>query len=119
MPQFTSYFAVQYSLPVNLKQTWLSGWLTPRLDWSYRSKVHNTFPEDTSGQVPGYNLLNARLSYEFMDDQAQIALWGQNLTSSSYFNGGGGTTGFFGYSQRYYAAPVTFGGEISYRFDIS
>ena len=119
VPQFTSYFAVQYSLPVNLKQSWLSGWLTPRLDWSYRSKVHNTFPEDSSGRVPGYNLLNARLSYEFMDDQAQIALWGQNLTSSSYFNGGGGTTGFFGYSQRYYAAPVTFGGEISYRFDIS
>lgn len=117
VPQFTSYFAVQYSLPVNLKQTWLSGWLTPRLDWSYRSKVHNTFPEDSSGRVPGYNLLNARLSYEFMDDRAQIALWGQNLTSSRYFNGGGGTTGFFGYSQRYYAAPVTFGGEISYRFD--
>ena len=46
----------------------------------------------------------------------QVALWGRNVTSSEFFNGGGGTTGFFGYSQRYYQAPATYGAELSYRF---
>ena len=117
VPEFSSYLAVQYSLPVDLASRTLSGWLTPRVDWSYRTKTHNTYPEDPSGQVPAYSLLNLRLSYDFMDDRAQVALWGRNVTSSKFFTGGGGTTGFFGYSQRYYAAPATYGGEISYRFN--
>jgi outer membrane receptor protein involved in Fe transport len=66
--------------------------------------------------VPAYSLLNLRLSYDFMNDRAQVALWGRNVTSSKFFNGGGGTTGFFGYSQRYYAAPATYGAELRYRF---
>lgn len=116
VPEFSSYLAVQYSLPVRLASSTLSGWLTPRVDWSYRTKTHNTYREDPSGWVPAYSLLNLRLSYDFMDDRAQVALWGRNVTSSEFFNGGGGTTGFFGYSQRYYAAPATYGAELSYRF---
>jgi iron complex outermembrane receptor protein len=116
VPEFSSYLAVQYSMPIDLASRTLSGWLTPRVDWSYRTKTHNTYQEDASGRVPPYSLLNLRLSYDFMNDRAQVALWGRNVTSSKFFNGGGGTTGFFGYSQRYYAAPATYGAELSYRF---
>ena len=78
--------------------------------------MHNLQPEDTSGHVPGYNLLNARLSYDFLDDRAQVALWGRNLAAAEYFNTSGGTTGTFGYATQYFAPPISWGGEISYRF---
>ncbi|MDG2304421.1 MAG: TonB-dependent receptor [Candidatus Binatia bacterium] len=117
-PKFTSYIALQYSFSVAaLGPDWLDGWLTPRLDWYYQSAIHTTQPEDPSGQLSGYNLLNARLSYDFLDDRAQVALWGRNITDTDYFGGLGGTTGFFGYSTRYYAPGATWGGELSYRFN--
>ncbi|MDG2305064.1 MAG: TonB-dependent receptor [Candidatus Binatia bacterium] len=116
VPEFTSYLAVQYSFGIDVGPTWLDGWLTPRLDWYYQTKVHNLQPEDTSGHVPGYNLLNARLSYDFLDDRAQVALWGRNLAAAEYFNTSGGTTGTFGYATQYFAPPISWGGEISYRF---
>jgi iron complex outermembrane receptor protein len=116
VPRFTSYLAAQYSFPVDLGADWLDGWLTPRIDWYYQSAVHNVQPEDPSGRVPGYNLVNARLSFDFAGDRAQVALWGQNLADARYFNTSGGTTGTYGYSLQYYAPPISFGGEISYRF---
>lgn len=116
VPEFTSYLAVQYSFEVDVGPEWLDGWLTPRLDWYYQTKMHNVQPEDPSGQLPGYNLVNARLSFDFLGDRAQVALWGRNLADARSFNTSGGTTGTFGYSTQYFAPPISWGGEISYRF---
>ncbi len=116
VPEFTGYIAAQYSFEIDVGPAWLDGYLTPRVDWYYQSKVHNTKPEDPSGNVPGFNLVNARLSFDFLDDQAQVALWGRNLADVEYFYGGGGTTPTFGYAGQYYAPPISWGGEISYRF---
>lgn len=116
VPEFTSYLAVQYSFEIGSGPAWLDGWLTPRVDWYYQTSVHNVQPEDPSGHVPPYHLVNARLSFDFLDDRAQVALWARNLVDAEYFNTSGGTTGTFGYSTQYYAPPRSFGGEISYRF---
>ena len=115
-PYWTTFLAAQYSFDVDAGVPWLSGWLTPRVDWYYQDQVHTAQPEDPSGWQRGFNRVNARLSYDFLDDRAQVALWGKNLANAEYFYGGGGTTGFFGYAGRYYQEPITFGGEISYRF---
>ena len=64
----------------------------------------------------GYNLLHARLSYDFLNDRAQVALWGKNLTDSIFFDTGANQTNTIGTLNRYYQAPRTFGGELSYRF---
>lgn len=116
VPEFTSYIAAQYSFEIDAGPTWLDGWLTPRVDWYYQTSVHNVQPEDPSGHVPGYNMVNARLSFDFLDDRAQVALWGRNLADAEYFNTSGGTTGTFGYSTQYFGPPRSWGGEISYRF---
>lgn len=116
VPKFTGYLAAQYSFDIDVEEEWLDGWLTPRVDWYYQTSVHNLQPEDTSGLVPPYHLVNARLSYDFLGDRAQVALWGRNLASAEYFNTSGGTTGTFGYSLQYFAQPRAFGGEVSYRF---
>ena len=116
-PELQTHVAVQYSLPVELDgPTWLEGWLTPRLDWSYQSEIHVRGPEVLSGIQRGYNLLHARLSYSFNDDRSQVALWGRNLTDETYFNQLTPIISSFGIAGRFYGAPRTYGAEISHSF---
>lgn len=114
-PQVQSHIAIQYSLPIRLEGA-MSGWLTPRLEWDYRSSFHSTFPEIRQGVQPSYNLLHARLSYAFLDDRAQIAFWGRNLTDKVYSNYVTPVASSFGFIVKYYDAPRTFGAELSYSF---
>ena len=90
--------------------------LHPRLDWAYTSSTDYAGPELSQARQPGYNLLHARLSYDFLDDRAQVALWGRNLTDETYFITTQSLAGFFGSVSNYYAAPRTFGAEFSYSF---
>lgn len=116
-PDFNSFVSVQYSIPVDIADSSsMNGWLTPRLEWAYRSRYHILEPELVDGIQSGYNLLNARLSYDFFDDQAQVAIWGQNLLDVAYFTEAFGAVSTFGVVTQYYDPPVTFGGELSYRF---
>ena len=117
-PELQTHIAVQYSLPVDLPgPAWLDGWLTPRVDWSYQSKMYFEGPEVWSSKQPGYNLLHLRLSYDFLDDRAQIALWGQNVTDTKYVRWSqASTVSSWGSAIRFWGQPVTWGGEVSYRF---
>lgn len=118
-PRWQSYLAFQYSLPVALGgggAPWLDGWLTPRVDWAYRDRYHVLGPEVPQSIQPGYHLLGARLSYVFLDDRAQVALWGQNLLDQAYFDTAFSLGGTFGTMQRWFRAPRSFGAELSYRF---
>ena len=116
VPRFNTFIAAQYSMPIDIgSNDMLSGWLTPRIEWYYRSAIHLTAPEIKSGNQPGVGVLNGRLSYDFWNDQAQIALWGRNLTNQIY-----GTAaipvGVLGFNSILYSPPRTFGAELSYRF---
>ena len=115
VPDFTTLLAAQYSFPLENDAAWLSGWFTPRVEWYYRSAVHLTGPELASSQQPGVGLLNARFSYDFMDDRAQVALWGRNLTDQRYKTDSLPVT-VLGFDNVYYAPGRTFGAELSYRF---
>lgn len=116
-PELQTHLAIQYSLPIEVDgPAWLSGWLTPRVDWSYQSEVHTRGPEVTAGVQRGYNLLHARLSYSFNDDRSQVALWGKNLTDEVYFNQLTPLISSFGIAGRFYGSPRTYGAEISHRF---
>jgi len=64
----------------------------------------------------GYNLLNARFSYDFFDDRAQVALWAENLLDEAYFNNVTPIVSTVGFLTRNFAAPRTFGAELSWRF---
>ncbi len=115
VPEFTTFLAAQYSFPLERQVRWLSGWLTPRLEWYYRSAVHLNGPELASSQQPGVGLLNARLSYDFIDDRAQVALWGRNLTDERYKTDSIPIAPL-GFDTVYYAVGRTWGAELSYRF---
>ncbi len=118
-PKLQTFLSAQYSFPVALGEgagPWLVGWVTPRVEWAYRDRSHVLGPEAVPGIQRGYNLLNARLSYDFLDDRAQVALWAKNLLDESYFQDAFAVGGTFGSLQRWYRAPRTYGGELSYRF---
>ncbi len=114
-PELQTHLAVQYSLPIGLDGM-MAGWLTPRLDWFYQSEFHTLGPELAAGRQRGFNLLHARLSYSFAGDRAQVALWGKNLLNVAYFDTVAPVVNSFGFATRYYEAPRTYGGELSYAF---
>ena len=117
VPELQTHLSAQYAFPIDLPgPEWLSGWLTPRLDWYYQSEVHWSFPELVDGVQPGYNLVHARLSYDFNENQTQVALWGKNITGEEYFDAVLSIANVAGTLSRYYAPPAAFGAEISHRF---
>ena len=116
-PTLQTFLGVQYSFPVEVGQSeWMTGWITPRVEWAYRSQYHVAGPELSPLVQPGYSLVNARLSYSFLDDRAQVALWGRNLTNEYYFNTGVPLATTFGTARRIFEPPRTWGGELSYAF---
>ncbi len=116
-PELQTNLGIQFTLPVrSIGPSWLAGHLTPRVDWYYQSSVNFAGPELVAATQRGYNQLHARVSYSFMDERAQVALWGKNLTSETYFINGQPLASTFGHVLRTYGAPRTYGGELSYRF---
>src|SRR5262249_22454353 len=110
VPEVQAQAAVEYAFPIDPGGPgWLRGTLTPHLDWSYRSEVHFLAPEVQEAVQPGYNLLGARVAYQFADDHTQVALFGLNLTDEHYFSKVQSLVPFFGVLSRYYQPPRTFG----------
>ena len=117
VPEISSYLSVEYSIPVDIEgPRWLRGWLTPRLDWYSQSEVHFLAPEVKEAYQRPYDVFGARLSYDFADDRAQVALWARNLTDTEYFSKVQSLVPIFGVLSRYYQAPRTFGAEITCQF---
>ena len=116
-PTYQTFLSAQYSLPLDLGQSdWLQGWLTARLQWAYRDRYTTMGPEIPQGIQRGYNLLGARLSWNFLDDRAQVAVWGANLLDEAYFQDVVPISNTVGIVALWYEAPLTYGGELSWRF---
>lgn len=121
VPPIQAHAALQYVFSVRFPG-WassllgVSGLLVPRIDWYYEGEVFHWGPELSAATQPGYNRLDGRLSLEFADGRAELALWGRNLTDEEYFSDvisvGAQLTGSI---VRYYQEPAAFGVEISYR----
>ena len=116
-PKLQTFLAVQYSFPLKPGGgAWLDGWFTPRVEWAYQSSILWLGPEVPSATQRGWNAINARFSYDFMDDRAQVALWARNLLNEAYFSNVTPIISTFGVATRLYDPPRTYGAELSYRF---
>jgi len=83
-PAYTMSGSIQYAIPLpkNLGQ------LTPRLDWSFRS--HNTNSGSNAAPtpdniIPGFNLFNARLTYQSDDGHWEASFEVTNLFDKLYY----------------------------------
>jgi iron complex outermembrane receptor protein len=61
------------------------GSITPRLDWSFQSAFNSQAINSIFNRVPGYSLLNARLTWRTHDEHWQVALEGTNLADKLYY----------------------------------
>ena len=117
VPRFKSFLSAQYSMPVTLAgPDWLQGWVTPRIEWAYSSAINFVGPEVPHARQAGWNALNTRLSYSFLNDDAEVALWGKNLLNIGTAQWMSPIVNSFGMLGKYYTIPRTFGAELSYRF---
>jgi iron complex outermembrane receptor protein len=117
-PRLQTFLGLQYSIAIpGLQGSALEGWLTPRAEWAYTSSIQWLGPEVPEATQSGYNLLNARLSYAFWDDRAEVAMWAKNLLDEAYFTNVTPIASTIGLITQAYAAPRTYGAEISYRFN--
>ena len=117
VPKWTTNVTADYELPVDVDgPEWLEGYLRPRLEWYYQSEVHYLPPEVEEAVQEGFHLLNARLGYGFLEDRAEVAIWGKNLTDEEVFGTTTSIVPIFGFLSRFYQPPRSFGGEVRYRF---
>ncbi len=119
IPETQTHLGVQYSLPVELPGTpeWLHGWLTPRVDWRYNGSIVYYGEEIPGGTAAGYSLVDARVAFDFMGDQMQVAMWGTNLTNSTYIQATYPIpVQILGTQNRFFGQPRTVGGELIYNF---
>ncbi len=119
LPQWQAHIGVQYSieLPDFGQPRWLEGWITPRVDWTYQGDTQYWAPELPELLQPAYSLVNVRLSYDFNENQTQIAFFGRNISNSEFFRdslaiGPRLTLAVL----KYYEPPRWFGLELSHRF---
>ena len=116
VPEMQTHLAIQYSVPVSLDTDLMDGYVTPRVDWYYQSKVHYFGPELIPGNQSGFNLLHARLGYTFNQGRSQVALWGQNLTNQRYLTNSVPLVTSFGITQQFFGLTRTYGAEFSHNF---
>lgn len=119
LPEWQAHIGVQYSmeLPDFGQPRWLDGWVTPRVDWTYQGDTQYWAPELPELLQPAYSIVNVRLSYDFNDNQSQVAFFGRNLSNTEYFRdslaiGPRLTLAVL----KYYEPPRWFGVELSHRF---
>ncbi|MCW2368172.1 TonB-dependent receptor [Sphingobium sp. B11D3D] len=65
-----------------------AGSITPRLDWSWRSRQQTlTVQNNVLSYLPSYGLLNGRIAWNSADDDWQLALQVTNITNKLYWTG--------------------------------
>lgn len=102
-PKWTLSSGISYAIPAGDL-----GKFTPRVDWSYRSKVYNDAVNSPSLVQGGYHIVNAAIAYTDTTDKWLVTLGVKNLTKEVYLNSGyidsfgGVTEGVYGRPREWY-----------------
>lgn len=77
-----------------------------RIEYQWTDSFSLEVPNSREMQVPGYGLLDARVSYLLSDRKIELSLWGKNLTDKEYVTH---TTPFLGNGFSIFGPPRTYG----------
>lgn len=123
VPRWNAHLALFTPFPVEFERArWLSGILTPRVDWTYRSEIQwfshflNEGATPDAALSPPYNLLNFRVTHLFDEGAATVALFAENLLDETPFGVNPLGQRLMGTVLRYWNERRTFGAEVTYRF---
>lgn len=102
-PKWTLSAAISYDIRLEG-----SGKITPRVDWSYRSRVYNDAVNTPLLVQDGYHLVNAAIAYTDETERWGLSLGVRNLTKEAYLGSGyadsfgGIVEGVFGRPREWY-----------------
>ncbi|AZI38153.1 putative TonB-dependent receptor [Caenibius tardaugens NBRC 16725] len=91
------------------------GKLTPRVDWSYRSRVYNDAVNTPELVQDGYHLVNASIGFTDTDNHWSVNLGVKNLTKEVYL-GSGYADSFGGIIEGVYGRPREWYLSAGYKF---
>ena len=109
-PKWTLSAGVSYAFELGE-----SGRITPRGDWSYRSRVYNDAVNTPQLVQDGYHLVNAAIAYSDKSDLWNVTLGVKNLTKEVYL-GSGYADSFGGIFEGVYGRPREWYLSAGYRF---
>ncbi|WP_328517071.1 TonB-dependent receptor [Novosphingobium mangrovi (ex Huang et al. 2023)] len=89
--------------------------VTPRVDWSYRSKVYNDAVNTPELVQPGYHMINAAVAYRDPSEAVTVTLGVKNLTKEVYLSSGYGDS-FGGIIEGVYGRPREWYLSVGYSF---
>ena len=80
-----------------------------RVEYSYNSDILTDGDLDPLTFQDSFNLLNARVGYQWTDWDAELAIWGRNLTDERWFHGSFDAPTQDGHMNAYPSEPSTYG----------
>jgi iron complex outermembrane receptor protein len=112
VPKWTAGLSARYVVPTS------AGDLAFQLDGSYRSKIELVPETPSLYQVTqdGYILLNGRISFEIEAWNAEVAVFGRNLTKKTYYEIASNLESSIGYNYKVTGDPRTVGISLKKRF---
>ncbi|WDA35454.1 TonB-dependent receptor [Sphingobium sp. YC-XJ3] len=109
-PKWTLSAAASYAFDLGE-----AGRLTPRVDWSYRSRVYNDAINTPELVQDGYHLVNASIGYADANARWSVSLGVKNLTKEVYL-GSGYADSFGGLIEGVYGRPREWYLSAGYKF---
>jgi iron complex outermembrane receptor protein len=86
------------------------------LDAGFTDAQYFTLPHVPRVLVDDYLLLNTRIGFTGQDERWEVAFWVKNLTDEWYQTSIVNLADSFGYDYSHIGPPVTYGGELTFRF---
>ncbi len=108
-PKWSWSGVVEYEIPIS---RW--GFITPRYDFSYKSRTYLDPAKELLISQPEYWLHHARLAYRTPDGNIEIAGWVRNFLAETYKVEAFDVTRSFDTVTQYWGEPRTYGFTASY-----
>jgi len=81
-PRWQLNAGIQYRFDIDA----IGGDITPRLDWSYQGLMTSNSVLTSAFNQPGYSMFNARLTYNNLDHEFEVAAGATNLFNKFYYH---------------------------------
>jgi iron complex outermembrane recepter protein len=112
-PEYTYNLAAEYGTPITGNYG-----LTGRVDFIHKSRIEYDYSNSPLVAQSPYGLLNAGLQLDVTNTGLSFAIFGTNLTNSTYAVGGhdDGPAGSLGFVLQQMGAPREWGVSATYKF---
>jgi iron complex outermembrane recepter protein len=110
-PPWEYGFGIQYARAIGDRNA-----LTLQAEINGRDSTPSVTANVPGTEIESYDLVNARVAYDFLGGKLQLAGWGRNLTDEAYTSTGLSFGDSLGYVLVFYAPPRSWGADLRWRF---